>query len=38
VIRCHWELTLPKLHPSGADAILALAVRDGAVVNGYTRK
>ena len=32
----HWELTLPKLHPSGADAILTLAVRDGAVANGYT--
>jgi outer membrane protein assembly factor BamB len=32
----HWELTLPKFHPAGADAILTLAVRDGAVANGYT--
>jgi outer membrane protein assembly factor BamB len=32
----HWELTLPKLHPAGADAVLTVAVRDGAVVNGYT--
>jgi hypothetical protein len=32
----HWEITLPKLHPNGADAILTLAVRDGAVVSGYT--
>jgi hypothetical protein len=34
----HWELTLPKCHPTGADAVLTVAVRDGAVVNGYTRK
>jgi outer membrane protein assembly factor BamB len=32
----HWEILLPKLHPAGADAVLTLAVRDGAVVSGYT--
>ena len=32
----HWEITLPKLHPAGADAILTVAVRNGVVVNGYT--
>ncbi|GDY15103.1 hypothetical protein LBMAG53_39810 [Planctomycetota bacterium] len=31
----HWDLTLPKLHPAGADATLTVAVRAGAVANGW---
>jgi hypothetical protein len=32
----HWEITVPEFHPSGADAVLTVAVRDGVVLNGYT--
>lgn len=31
-----WVITVPKLHPDGADAILTVAVRAGVVANGWT--
>ncbi len=31
-----WELVIPKAHPAGAEAIVTVSTRDGAVLNGST--
>jgi len=31
-----WEMTFPKFHPDGNDAVLTLWIRDSAVLCGYT--